>query len=126
MATAQNGYHRRDLPQSYIVGRCDCVGIWCYGFVGWECVVTYIQNGQQILDENNLHIADCANVEIAKMIVYQVNVHDSLVQTLIACRDQFEFYKEEHNKAGKTTKELTNAAFEEICALAVELAKVQS
>jgi hypothetical protein len=138
--------------------------------------MTYSQNGQQIIDEHNRHVADCASEDIAAMIVHRANafgafvgsldcyqmssaaiaspnvhddtvitmdmtigelrkidaelvhranVHEALVEALDACRDQFKFYKEEHEKAGKTTKALTNAAFEEVCALALELAKVQ-
>jgi hypothetical protein len=85
-------HHRRDLPQSDIVGRCDCAGIGNRGIVDLGCVVKLSRNGQQILDEYGCHVADCASEEIAAKLVHRANVHDVLVEALSVAVEELEYF----------------------------------
>ena len=58
----------------------------------------------------------------AAFIVRACNSHYSLVETIKACREQFDFYAAEHRKAEKHEKAATNERFAFLCSEALSQA----
>ena len=66
---------------------------------------------------------DYSRVEAnAAFIVRACNSHYSLVETIKACREQFDFYAAEHRKAEKHEKAATNERFAFLCSEALSQA----